>query len=84
MSYQKTTGTLSQGAHPGSYNGQDAYNEMLVTENDFYNSKTGFSHEGAVGCGIRFDGNGLQRSTYDFNGGQRDGCCGTQINAFGM
>lgn len=69
MSYQKTTGTLSQGAHPGSYNGQDAYNEMLVTENDFYNSKTGFSHEGAVGCGIRFDGNGLQRSTYDFNGG---------------
>lgn len=31
MTYQKKTGTLSQGAHPGSYNGQDAYNDMLVT-----------------------------------------------------
>lgn len=31
MSYQKVTGCLSQGAHPGSYNGQDAYNDMLVT-----------------------------------------------------
>lgn len=29
---QKVTGTLSQGAHPGSYNGQDAYNDMLITE----------------------------------------------------
>lgn len=27
---QNTTGTLSPGAHPGSYNGQDAYNDMLV------------------------------------------------------
>ena len=27
---QKTTGTLSPGAHPGSYNGQDAYNDLLV------------------------------------------------------
>ena len=32
MSYQKVTGTLSQGAHPGSYNGQDAWNDMLVVE----------------------------------------------------
>ena len=31
MTYQKKTGTLSQGANPGSYNGQDAYNDMLVT-----------------------------------------------------
>ena len=29
---QKVTGTLSQGAHPGSYNGQDAYNDMLIAE----------------------------------------------------
>lgn len=28
---QEVTGTLSPGAHPGSYNGQDAYNGMLVT-----------------------------------------------------
>lgn len=32
MTYQKVTGTLTQGAHPGSYNGQDAYNDMLITE----------------------------------------------------
>ena len=30
---QRTTGTLSPGAHPGSYNGQDAYNDMLVAQN---------------------------------------------------
>jgi len=27
---QRVTGTLSPGAHPGSYNGQDAYNDMFV------------------------------------------------------
>lgn len=31
MSYQNRTGTLSPGAHAGRYNGQDAYNDMLVT-----------------------------------------------------
>ena len=30
MSYQIVTGTVNAGAHPGSYNGQDAYNDMLV------------------------------------------------------
>lgn len=30
LTYQDVTGTLSPGAHAGSYNGQDAYNEMLV------------------------------------------------------
>lgn len=35
MSYQKVTGCLSQGAHPGSYNGQDAYNDMLVIDGVF-------------------------------------------------
>ena len=66
------TGTLSQGAHPGSYNGQDAYNNMLVTENAFYNSETRLSHESAVGYGICADSNGLQRSTYNFEGGQEE------------
>ena len=28
--YQSVTGALNPGAHPGSYNGQDAYNDMLV------------------------------------------------------
>ena len=32
MSYQNVTGALSQGAHPGGYNGQDAYNDMLVID----------------------------------------------------
>lgn len=30
LTYQQMTGTLSPGAHAGSYNGQDAYNDMLV------------------------------------------------------
>lgn len=29
---QKVTGTLSPGGHPGSYNGQDAYNDLLVVD----------------------------------------------------
>ena len=32
VTYQSKTGCLTQGAHPGSYNGQDAYSDMLVTE----------------------------------------------------
>nr|DAG56412.1 MAG TPA: Cytosine specific methyltransferase [Caudoviricetes sp.] len=34
MTYQQTTGTLSPGAHAGSYNGQDAYNDMLVVSSE--------------------------------------------------
>ena len=30
LTYQDVTGTISPGAHAGSYNGQDAYNDMLV------------------------------------------------------
>ena len=33
MSYQKITGSLMANSHPGSYCGQDAYNDMLITEN---------------------------------------------------
>ena len=32
MTYQTITGTLNPGAHPGSYNGQDAYSDMLVVD----------------------------------------------------
>ena len=32
MTYQDVVGTLNPGGHPGSYNGQDAYNDLLVTE----------------------------------------------------
>lgn len=34
LTYQKTTGALSPGAHAGSYNGQDAYNDMLVVSSE--------------------------------------------------
>lgn len=34
MSYQTVTGTLTPGAHSGSYNGQDAYNDMLVIDDE--------------------------------------------------
>ena len=34
LTYQNVTGTLSPGAHAGSYNGQDAYNDMLVVSNE--------------------------------------------------
>lgn len=30
--YQKVTGTLSANSHPGSYCGQDAYNDLFVVE----------------------------------------------------
>lgn len=30
LTYQRVTGTLSPGDHSGSYNGQDAYNDMLI------------------------------------------------------
>lgn len=36
LTYQETTGTLSPGAHPGSYNGQDAYNDMLVVSSEIH------------------------------------------------
>jgi DNA (cytosine-5)-methyltransferase 1 len=36
LTYQKTTGTLSPGAHAGSYNGQDAYNNMLVVSSEIH------------------------------------------------
>lgn len=39
MSYQKVTGALTQGAHPGSYNGQDAYNDMLVVQNEIQDDR---------------------------------------------
>lgn len=34
LTYQDVTGTLSPGAHAGSYNGQDAYNNMLVVSRE--------------------------------------------------
>ena len=36
MTYQTIAGTVNAGAHPGSYNGQDAYNDMLVVDDGFH------------------------------------------------
>ena len=47
MSYQKIAGTLSQGAHPGSYNGQDAYNDMFITERMSSVDKLGWGASGS-------------------------------------
>lgn len=38
MTYQQVTGTLNPGGHPGSYNGQDAYSDLLITEDYERNS----------------------------------------------
>lgn len=29
---QRVSGTINPGAHPSSYNGQDAYNDLLVVD----------------------------------------------------
>ena len=59
MSYQKSTGTLSPGAHAGSYNGQDAYNDMLVTE-DVLRISSNRAVQG-INCGICSENERLQR-----------------------
>ena len=52
MSYQEVTGSLSQGAHPGSYNGQDAYNDMLIVS-CFQNTGQGWWNESDIGATVR-------------------------------
>ena len=47
---QRTTGTLSPGGHPGSYNGQDAYNDMLVNDGSKGYRKRTIAPDGNVGC----------------------------------
>ena len=54
MTYQRVAGTLNPGAHPGSYNGQDAYNDMLVTEYGVCNgNRTGKRRNYEGGGGAR-------------------------------
>lgn len=44
VSYQEITGTLSPGAHAGSYNGQDAWNGMLVTDENHNDEPQRYAH----------------------------------------
>ena len=67
---QKVTGCLSQGAHPGSYNGQDAYNDMLVVQDDIFVS--GNRDLSQIGCGICSKGKRLQRCNRPCNEGGYD------------
>lgn len=70
MSYQKTVGTLMANSHPGSYCGQDAYNDMFVTEN-----KNGLRNASnrivqRIRTGISIEDARLQRfNRPDFEGG---------------
>ena len=53
ITYQTVAGTLNPGGHPGSYNWQDAYNDMLVIDDERTNMRrisTGecWNHEGGV------------------------------------
>ena len=68
MSYQKITGSLMANSRPGSYCGQDAYNDMLITENRnvLHRKRTGTS-TGTVGQGRSIEHDA--RLTSDFRGG---------------
>ena len=35
MSYQEKTGPLMANSHPGSYSGQDAYSDLLITKGGY-------------------------------------------------
>ena len=71
MSYQKVTGTLMANSHPGSYCGQDAYNDMFITEkrNDNFNKQGGLSHQSELQHNECACGYGLQRSANNIRGG---------------
>lgn len=49
MSYQKITGPLMANSHPGSYCGQDAYNDMLVTEDGLLHRERTSGSVGSIG-----------------------------------
>ena len=50
MTYQTVSGTVNAGAHPGSYNRQDAYNDMLIVDDgDSNGNRTGECRNNAGG-----------------------------------
>lgn len=54
MSYQNKTGPLMANSHPGSYCGQDAYSDLLITEEQdgriYYGNGSGQCRNNAGGC----------------------------------
>lgn len=65
MTYQKVTGPLMANSHPGSYCGQDAYNDMLVTNENHNDESQLYAH----GRNCRRDG---ERTMCDGSQGSSD------------
>lgn len=74
LTYQDVTGTLSPGAHAGSYNGQDAYNDMLVC-----GASPDVAHalRGKSNCAYREDAETYICSAVDCRNGQESDVGGT-------
>ena len=66
---QDKTGTLNPGAHPGSYNGQDAYNDMLVVDDGYKHEQSKLSLHSKQGQSSGVSSVGLQRPSDSFEGG---------------
>ena len=60
MSYQAITGPLMANSHPGSYCGQDAYSDMLITETSDGIRISGIRSLQGNGCGFGTENEGLQ------------------------
>ena len=69
---QDVTGTLSPGAHAGSYNGQDAYNGMLIVDELRNAADRGIQTERT---GQQLEGARLERcDRFGSRGGYADEC----------
>lgn len=70
MTYQKVTGSLMANSHPGSYCGQDAYNDMFVTEQRNGILDAGDRNIQGIEQGICSETERLQgRNRFDYRGG---------------
>ena len=70
MSYQKITGPVMANSHPGSYCGQDAYNDMFVTERYeklLHGKRTTQSGDGGADRGIELHARPTSRN-FDWGG----------------
>lgn len=74
LTYKDVTGTLSPGAHAGSYNGQDAYNDMLVCG---ASSDVAHALRAKVNCAYREDAETYICSAVDCRNGQESDVGGT-------
>lgn len=63
MTYQKITGSLMANSHPGSYCGQDAYNDMFVTEKR--NAVCNASNRNVQGVGCGFSNKGTRSQGFN-------------------